>query len=141
MRILTTVVAGLALMATGVAQEQKNQIRKVPIEYTSPSSGADMFRSYCAACHGNDGKGTGPAASALKKAPADLTLLTRKNGGKFPAVAIGNTIKGDASGPGAHGSRDMPMWGDIFRNVSAGSMGVELRVSNLTDYIKGLQEK
>jgi cytochrome c553 len=70
-----------------------------------------MFRSYCAPCHGENGRGTGPAASALKKAPAALTV------------------------------RDMPMWGDLFRSVSSGNPGVEMRITNLSNYIRDIQEK
>ena len=99
-----------------------------------------MFRSYCAPCHGPDGRGTGPAASALKKAPANLTLLTKKNNGKFPVFEVQNTIKGDSSF-GAHGSRDMPMWGDIFRSVSSGDGAVQIRIRVLKDYIESMQEK
>lgn len=139
MRILITAVSALALAVTCVGQDQKAQVKKVPIAYTQPGSGVEMFRSYCAPCHGNDGKGTGPAASALKKAPADLTALTRKNNGKFPDLEVTNTIRGE--GGMSHGSRDMPMWGDIFRSVSSGNMGVELRIKNLSDYIRSIQEK
>jgi mono/diheme cytochrome c family protein len=139
-RILIASTAVLALSAVCFGQEPAKKINKVPIEYTNPGSGADMFHSYCAACHGPEGKGNGPAASALTKTPADLTLLSKKNGGKFPALAVQNTIKGDAS-PAAHGTRDMPMWGDVFRSVSAGSGVVEIRVRNLRDYIESLQQK
>jgi len=72
--------------------------------------------------------GNGPAASALKKAPANLTLLAKKNNGKFPALEVDNYIRGDATSVAAHGTRDMPMWGDIFRGVSAGNDVVTLRV-------------
>jgi mono/diheme cytochrome c family protein len=140
MRIFITAAAAIAVAAICFGQDQKTKINKVPIEYTAPASGVEMFRSYCAACHGQDGKGTGPAAAALKKAPADLTLLSRKNGGKFPALVVQNFIKGD-SVAAAHGSRDMPMWGDVFRSVSAGQSVVELRVRNLRDYVESLQEK
>jgi mono/diheme cytochrome c family protein len=139
MRILITAVSALALVATGAAQDQKAQVKKVPIEYTRPTSGPDMFKNYCAPCHGNDGKGAGPAASTLKKPPADLTALTKKNNGMFPEAEVANTIKGD--GVASHGSRDMPMWGDLFRSVSSGDMGVELRVKNLEDYIRSIQAR
>ena len=139
MRTLITIAATLALSVTGFAQEAKTQIKKTNIEYTNPASGAEMFRTYCAACHGTDARGTGPAATALKKAPADLTLLSKKNGGKFPALSVQNTIKGEAGAP-VHGSRDMPMWGDIFRSVSAGNEVVSMRVSNLTEYVKSIQQ-
>jgi mono/diheme cytochrome c family protein len=98
-----------------------------------------MFRNYCAPCHGNDGRGNGPAASSLRKPPADLTALSRKNGGKFPEAEVANTIKGD--GVSSHGSRDMPMWGELFHSVSSGDTAVQLRIRNLGDYIKGIQQK
>jgi mono/diheme cytochrome c family protein len=138
MRMLITFTAVLAVSTICFSQEP-TKIKKVEIAYTQPSSGAAMFKEYCAACHGADGKGTGPAASALKKAPADLTLLSRKNNGKYPSLEVQNFIKGDAASVAAHGTRDMPMWGDIFHAVSAGDTVVTLRVTNLSDYIKGLQ--
>jgi mono/diheme cytochrome c family protein len=140
MRILITAVSVLALAASCAAQDQKApQMKKVPIQYTPPTSGPDMFRNYCAPCHGNDGKGNGPAAATLRKPPSDLTALTKKNNGRFPEAEVANTIKGD--GVASHGSRDMPMWGDLFRSVSSGDMGVELRVKNLEDYIRTIQAK
>lgn len=140
MRTLTALTAILGLSIICLGQEAPKKINKVPIEYTNPGSGPEMFRSYCAPCHGTDGKGTGPAASALKKAPADLTLLTMKNNGKFPTLAVQNTIKGDSS-YGAHGSRDMPMWGDLFHSLSPGDGGVLIRIRVLRDYIETLQQK
>ena len=59
-------------------------IKHVPITNAPSNSGKEMFASYCAVCHGTDGKGNGPAASAMKTPPADLTLLAQKNGGKYP---------------------------------------------------------
>jgi mono/diheme cytochrome c family protein len=96
-----------------------------------------MFRAYCAVCHGVDGRGGGPAADALKKRPADLTQLNRKNGGKFPAVQVANVIRGSGS-EGPHGSRDMPIWGAVFRAL--GDQGtVKLRTENLVNYVDSLQ--
>ena len=97
MRLLMTIAAGLALSVAGLAQDQKTQIKKVPAQATSPASGVEMFRAYCAAGHGLDAKGTGPAASALKKAPADLTLPASKNRGKFPMASVQNVVQGAIS--------------------------------------------
>jgi mono/diheme cytochrome c family protein len=70
-----------ALLAAGVTlaggQEQKSEIKHASAGRTSPASGQEMFVNYCAACHGKDGKGDGPAAPALKVAPADLTALAQ----------------------------------------------------------------
>jgi mono/diheme cytochrome c family protein len=138
MRPLITAMATLTLAATCFSQSPP--IKKVVPADANAASGVEMFHSYCAACHGEDARGGGPAASALKKAPADLTLLSRKNAGKYPAIAVQNTIKGDP-GTAAHGSRDMPVWGDLFKDMRGGALTGQLRVKNLSDYIEGLQQK
>jgi len=69
-----------------------------------------MFINYCAACHGKDGKGDGPAASALKVAPADLTALAQKNSGKYPVMRVTSVLNGQAN-LAAHGNKEMPVWG------------------------------
>src|ERR1043165_4303972 len=109
-------IAAFVFVSVGIgavyAQNQPT-IKKVPVTSTSPSSGKEMFQTYCAVCHGQDGKGAGPAADALKKAPADLTQLTRKNNGKFPEQRVSLVI---TTGPAeilAHGSKEMPVWGDL----------------------------
>jgi mono/diheme cytochrome c family protein len=86
------------------------RLNKRPVRYTPPSSGKAMYLAYCASCHGKDGKGDGPAASAMKISPTDLTELTAKNGGIFPENHIAQTIRGDSNTP-SHGSKDMPVWG------------------------------
>jgi mono/diheme cytochrome c family protein len=116
-------------------------IQHVPVKAMSPASGKDMYNSYCAVCHGTDGKGGGPAASALKVPPTDLTLLSKNNGGKYPALKVTSSIRGESATP-AHGSKDMPVWGALFWTLSSGHEGeVQQRVSNLTHYIESLQAK
>lgn len=139
MRALITATAVLVLSVNAFSQSP-TKITKTPAPDTNAASGVDMFRSYCASCHGVSGKGDGPAASALKKPPADLTLLSKKNNGKFPVFAVQKTIQGDP-GTLAHGSNEMPVWGDIFRDMRGGSSMVQLRVKNLSDYIETLQQK
>jgi mono/diheme cytochrome c family protein len=137
MLLLTAVLAGFTLFATA----QQKQIKHVPVVSTSPASGEEMFKTYCAVCHGKDGKGKGPAAEALKSAPTNLTTLTQKNGGQFPADHVANTIRGDVNLP-AHGTKDMPIWGNLFWNMSQGHASeVQMRVANLTKYIESLQAK
>ncbi len=115
------------------------QIKKVPARYTSPASGKAMYMNQCAACHGADAKGNGPAATALKSPPTDLTQMAKKNNGKFPANHVYSSIVGDLNVP-AHGSADMPMWGNVYRSMSSGHEAeVQQRISNLTRYIESLQ--
>jgi mono/diheme cytochrome c family protein len=130
----------LLVCAVG-AMAQATEIKKVPAQPTSSASGKEMFASYCAVCHGTDGKGGGPAASALKVPPADLTVLSRKNGGKFPAAHVASVLGGEAD-LASHGNKEMPVWGPIFRNISRGNAAeVQQRIANLTEYIQSLQTK
>ena len=131
-----TIVLGIGL-AVG-AQE----VKKVTIQQSSaPSaaSGQAMFKEYCAVCHGTAAKGDGPAASALTKRPADLTQLARKNSGKFPELQVINYITG-LDTVAAHGTRDMPVWGRLFRSLESRDNAIpDLRAKNLADYVKSLQ--
>lgn len=122
-----------------VLAEQKPSLKYVPPENISAAKGPDMFRAYCAVCHGLDGRGGGPASDSLKKRPADLTQLSRKNGGRFPALHVANVIQG-ADVVGAHGSRDMPVWGSVFRTLGDNAT-VKLRIDNLTAYLESLQRQ
>jgi mono/diheme cytochrome c family protein len=76
-------------------------------------SGEEMFMRYCAACHGSDARGTGPVAQTMSKRVPDLTVLTQRAGGEFPAAAIRDAIDGRAMAV-SHGSRQMPVWGYEF---------------------------
>jgi mono/diheme cytochrome c family protein len=76
--------------------------------------GKAEFETYCAPCHGTDGKGDGPVAIWLKKKPADLTQLQSHNGGRFPTNKIFDIIDGREE-VGTHGPREMPVWGKFFK--------------------------
>ena len=115
-------------------------IKRVPAHATVSLAGADLFREYCAVCHGNDAKGTGPAAAALSVKPADLTLISRKNGSKYPEIRVQRVINGDDELV-AHGSREMPIWGQIFRHMSSNEDLGSVRVYNLVKYIETIQAK
>jgi mono/diheme cytochrome c family protein len=129
-----------AVMLTS-AQEPKKEIKHVPIKPTSAASGQQMYMSYCAVCHGTDGKGNGPAADALKVPPPDLTVLASKSGGKYPALKVAAIIRGEQV-LAAHGSKDMPIWGHLFWSISGGHASeVHQRVANLNQYIESLQKK
>jgi mono/diheme cytochrome c family protein len=103
--------------------------------------GADLFNNYCAACHGPEAKGNGPLANLLKSKPADLTIIARKNGGQFPAAAVRKMIAGDDPSVPLHGTRTMPIWGPIFRDVQADQVPAGVRLDNLVKYLETLQQK
>ncbi len=138
-RSLIPFLALLLGSATLLLNAQK--VKKTTVVPTNAASGEQMYNEYCAVCHGKDGKGNGPAATALKALPSDLTNLTQQNAGKFPQNKVATSIRGDAVLP-AHRSKDMPVWGNVFQNISHGDVAeVQLRISNLTHYIETLQSK
>jgi mono/diheme cytochrome c family protein len=137
--LLTTLL--LSSMTVAMAQEgQKTIKRGAPAPVTSAASGEEMFKTYCAVCHGKDGKGDGPAASEFKIPPANLTLLSVNNNGKFPADHVAETIRTGPRDAKAHGSKDMPVWGPVFASMG-GTGQVEQRIRNLTKYVESLQAK
>jgi mono/diheme cytochrome c family protein len=137
-------VATFALLALGMilaaASQEKPAIKMVPPTNVPASSGPEMFKTYCAVCHGTSGKGDGPAAQALKTAPPDLTQITPRNNGQFPELKVQQSITMDHE-VGAHGSREMPVWGPVFRSIESGDSIWRLRVQNLTLYIRSIQTK
>lgn len=139
-----TALSALLLAACVASAQEKTVpvVKKVPMKQTSPVSGKEMFTQYCAACHGTDAKGTGPAAPALKTAPADLTTLAqRSHDGKFPRDRIAMLLK-SGTGPSAHGSSDMPIWGPLFRSLDpTHDIAVEQRIKNLNDYLASIQAR
>jgi mono/diheme cytochrome c family protein len=140
-----SIAAVIVLSSFAVAQNTASQgapaVKHIPIRNVPSNSGKEMYKNYCAVCHGTDAKGNGPAASALKAAPSDLTLLAQKNGGKYPSAHVASVIRGQASTP-SHGSQDMPIWGPLFSSISQGHESqVQQRTANLVNYIETLQAK
>jgi mono/diheme cytochrome c family protein len=78
--------------------------------------GKSEFQSSCASCHGKDAKGKGPVSDQLKTPPPDLTVLAKNNNGIFPMNAIYETMYGSKTIP-AHGTREMPIWGERFNPI------------------------
>jgi mono/diheme cytochrome c family protein len=100
--------------------------------------GPNLFRAYCASCHGADAKGHGPAAAALKTSVADLTALAKNNGGQFPSKRVRSTITGEEV-LASHGSREMPIWGPIFHEIESDVDRGNVRLDNLMKYLESIQ--
>jgi len=137
-RLALLAAAGLVLAGPVLAQ-QPTTIKREPIKPINDVAGTATFNAYCTVCHGASGKGDGPAAKALTKAPADLTQISKKHNGTFPAISVKMSIVGE-NAPMAHGTRDMPMWGPVFTSTEGGSVS-ELRLKNLVDYLESIQAK
>lgn len=137
---LSLAVIAILATATGFAQTSEKKI-VLPVDRTNPTDAKLMYESYCAPCHGNDGKGNGPVASELKAAPTDLTVLSRNNNGKFPDVHIASVLRLGAVVP-AHGSAQMPVWGRVLGTMDpTHSQMTDLRIANLSHYLESIQEK
>ena len=123
--------------AAGQTTGSRNPPLVIPSLY-----GRDLFEFYCATCHGRDGKGGGPAAPALKMPPPDLTTIARRSGGVFPKAQVTAVITGEQEQPvPAHGSKDMPIWGPIFRGLDPNDTMNTVRVNNIVGYIESIQAK
>lgn len=105
-----------------------------------PLDGAKIFRNYCATCHGASGNGDGPVAPFLKAKVPQLTTLARRNHGQFPADRVRGIIAGDDLRPG-HGSREMPVWGPIFHQIEYDRDLGNVRLQNVTEYLRTIQQK
>lgn len=101
--------------------------------------GRDLYMSYCVSCHGWTGTGDGPAGLALKSPPADLTQLSARNGGEFPTTQVKKYIEGETLIQ-AHGSRQMPVWGKVFRRESTGSEA-RMQYFALAKFLESIQVK
>jgi mono/diheme cytochrome c family protein len=132
--------AGQLLLAQSSGPGQAVTLKRTTAVPISSVVGKDTFTQYCAVCHGKDGKGSGPAAPALKVPPIDLTRLSQNNGGKFDGVKVEGQILGKSKVPPAHGSPEMPIWGPIFRAMSSDTGAEAIRLHNLVDYLKELQK-
>ena len=103
------------------------------------------YINYCASCHGVAGAGDGPMEDQLKGKPSDLTVLAKNNGGSFPYPKVYRTIDGtwDKGNLRAHGSSEMPIWGDVFRRKAIGEnsyMETKGRIMTIIQYIESLQK-
>ena len=109
--------------------------------------GQDEYRLHCAACHGLEGRGDGPIGQMLKTPAPNLAMIAERNGGKFPVQKIYDIIEG-SSVIAAHGTREMPLWGDRYRKMSKpvtpdqanmGNEQAEMRILSLVYYLGTLQ--
>lgn len=140
-------ILGIALFAGSIARAQAPA---VPPQQKPPSSddqfqnlirsvkGVDLYRAYCASCHGLDAKGDGPVAPSLKATVPDLTLISQRNGGQFPVERVKRIIMGEHV-LASHGSREMPVWGPIFHQIEDDVDRGYVRLDNLVKYLESIQ--
>jgi mono/diheme cytochrome c family protein len=132
----------LVLLLVAVVCSASAQVKSQRQPTMRPVDGAGIFRNYCAACHGIDGRGNGPVSKALKQGAPDLTRLSQRNDGAFPAIHVRSTIMfgADELLP-AHGSKAMPIWGPIFHEIEFDQDLGNVRLENITKYLESIQRK
>jgi mono/diheme cytochrome c family protein len=142
-RAATTIaMAGWLAAAWSMAASAQTTGTKNPPLIIASMRGGDLFNFYCASCHGSKGRGDGPMAPALKTAPANLTMLTSRHGGKYPAEYVRSVItSGTQLASSSHGSSAMPVWGPIFHALESDDTRVPMRIDNLVAYIESIQTK
>ena len=139
--LLTANVTGALtlLAAQTVTANHQDGTTQLPVGYIP--SGKQMYREYCASCHGPEGRGRGPVAVVLRKQPPNLTTLAQRHGGTFPEDYVSSVLR---FGPAfsAHGSSEMPVWGPIFQYFeNYNEAAVRQRIKNLCDFLKSIQEE
>jgi mono/diheme cytochrome c family protein len=129
-----------AVLFCGVPLRAQGNAKRQPEQLIDSIQGKDLFKAYCASCHGLDAKGKGPMAASLKTPPADLTRISIRNGGVFPLMRVRKVIAGEELPPTGHGSREMPVWGPIFSQITRDVDLGRVRIDNLTRYLRDIQE-
>jgi mono/diheme cytochrome c family protein len=135
------ITAGIFLtLAVGAAQKRPLQTPQEK-QLLDSFKGPELFKAYCATCHGKDAKGGGPMAASLRIAPPDLTGLSVRNGGTFPFLQVQKIISGEQQPPATHGTREMPVWGPIFSEVTWDQDLGRMRIYSLAMYLEAIQVK
>ena len=135
-----TALATVLAIGTSFANQTTAKVT-IPVNKTAATSGQQMFTSYCAPCHGTDGRGHGPAAAALRTQPMDLTTISKNNHGKYPDTRVVTVLRFGTEVQ-AHGSAEMPVWGPILGKMNqTNRQEKDLRISNLSRYLESIQRQ
>jgi mono/diheme cytochrome c family protein len=118
-------------------------IAPITQSFAAENGGKEMYLKYCASCHGTQGKGDGPVNRDLKVKVPDLTLLRGKNKGTYPLDRVMSSIDGSRL-VRAHGTRNMPVWGEVFRQEHEKEKYTELtsllKAKLIAEYVGTLQK-
>ncbi|MCG6923958.1 MAG: cytochrome c [Acidobacteria bacterium] len=133
---------GCLALAAGLAGAPASGVGPQERSSTYVVSGSYTYRTYCAGCHGEKGKGDGPLAENLQFLPPDLTQMAKRNGGDYPTSTIRRIVDGREPVEG-RGGPDMPVWGDAFKNTETGfdDEQVRLKIASVVDYVRTLQQQ
>ncbi len=128
-----------AILWSSPLRAQETTQKPAEVKLIGSIQGKDLFKSYCASCHGLDAKGHGPMAASLKIPPSDLRRISIRNHDVFPIMRVEKIIAGEQL-PAGHGSSEMPVWGPIFSRVTTDVDLGRVRIDNLARYLRDIQD-
>lgn len=134
--LIVALVATLSFTAAASAGDKtggKDDVRE----------GQKYFVRYCASCHGTNGTGDGPVAKSLSKPPANLRLLSDRFGSPLPAARLADLIDG-RDAVRAHGTADMPVWGERLYSMGEGErgeLGITEVIGKIVAYLDTIQDR
>jgi mono/diheme cytochrome c family protein len=130
-------VLGLAIVPTAmIAVDREEQAKPPQQDY---NSGAYLYRTFCASCHGERGKGDGPVAPLLVTRPPDLTTIAARAAGRFNQPEVFAAIDGRRRVRG-HGPAEMPVWGDVLKATEGHDDAIiKKRIDALVVHVESLQ--
>src|SRR3569833_2134460 len=135
------IAASIGVLTASISFADQTGKIVIPAPRTAANNGQQMYTSYCAPCHGVDGKGRGAVGASISIQPSDLTQLLRKNHGKYPDTHVVSILQFGTEGS-VHGSARMPIWGPILGTMNRANLqDKQLRISNLARYLETIQER
>ena len=140
--LVAAVLVGAAVLAGDTRPAAQATEPTQVIQQTGKPHGSYLYRTYCAACHGDTARGDGPLADSLRRRPPNLTEIAKRNSGVYPKDLVITIIDGRQKVSG-HGGPDMPVWGDAFRRAleSSDEAAVAARIQALADYLETIQAR
>ncbi|MFW5955510.1 MAG: c-type cytochrome [Rhodothermales bacterium] len=137
------IVSGCSPDDNGTSESSDDTAQRgQPVAVDHIERGRLAYQSFCASCHGVDGRGDGPVADVLTTPLGDLTQLKRQNDGTYPAQEVYTVIDG-RNGVQAHGTREMPVWGHVWMEEDGTPVRqefVDARINELVEYLRTIQE-
>jgi len=151
MRFCSLCALWIAILATGIGFFPANAAADELVIIERPLTwqeariphGEGLYAELCAVCHGQGGKGDGPAVPALEQTPPDLTTVAVRNKNVFPHDKLERAIAGRAR-IDVHGTIGMPIWGLAFRDARpewqwGREQFAKRQIHEIVEYLESLQ--
>ncbi len=139
MQALKRMVLSATVVFLHITAGRCDEIRGDGCKPLTEISGRNLFAENCTVCHGLDGKGGGPLATALNLTPPDLTTLAARGNGEFPSEHVLSILRHGGSET-IDGDKTMPAWAKIFAHECGAAYGQQA-ILELRSYLKTIQDR